>query len=98
MMRLMTGSVGFLARSQFRRRRRVLVFLAVFVGVISGISISLIAGSRRSCSVSSSTLDEGLTRILLDRLPWVREVRGDVDDSMSPEESEALGRGAYVPR
>lgn len=51
MMRLMTGLVVFLARSQFRRRRRALLLLAVFVGVVSGISISLIAGSRRSSSV-----------------------------------------------
>lgn len=68
------------------------------VDVEKGIVSVQLTGACGSCAISASTLDDGLTRILLDRLPWVREVRGGVDDSMSPEESAALGRGAYVPR
>lgn len=67
------------------------------VDVEKGIVSVQLTGACGSCASSSSTLDDGLTRILIDRLSWVREVRGDVDDSMSPEESAALGRGAYVP-
>ena len=47
--------------------------------------------------MSSSTLQGGVERILHDRLPWVVEVRGGVDESVDPFESEALGRGGYVP-
>ena len=32
-----------------------------------------------------------------DRLPWVTEVQGGVDDSLDPFESESMGRGGYVP-
>jgi hypothetical protein len=39
-----------------------------------------------------------VTRILTDRLDWVTEVVGGVDDSMDPEDSMSLGTGGYVPR
>ncbi|MCL4446108.1 MAG: NifU family protein [Actinobacteria bacterium] len=55
-------------------------------------------GACSSCAVSSSTLQGGVERILRDRLPWVTEVIGGVDDSIDPFESAAQGRGAYVPR
>ncbi len=48
-------------------------------------------------AVSSSTLQGGVERILRDRLPWVTEVLGGVDDSMDPFLSESMGRGGYVP-
>ena len=32
------------------------------------------------------------------RLAWVTEVRGSVDESMDFAESAALGQGGYVPR
>jgi Fe-S cluster biogenesis protein NfuA len=54
-------------------------------------------GACSSCAVSSSTLQGGVERILHDRLPWVTEVRGGVDESADPFESEAMGRGGYVP-
>jgi Fe-S cluster biogenesis protein NfuA len=54
-------------------------------------------GACSSCAVSSSTLQGGVERILRDRLPWVTEVRGGVDDSMDPFLSESMGRGGYVP-
>jgi len=36
-------------------------------------------------------------RILRERLPWVTEVVGGLDDSLSLDESAALGSGGYVP-
>jgi Fe-S cluster biogenesis protein NfuA len=54
-------------------------------------------GACSSCAISASTLQGGVERILSDRLPWVTDVRGDVDDSVDPFESEAMGRGGYVP-
>lgn len=47
----MAGTVGFIARRQARTRWRALVALTVFVGLIGGLSLSLIAGARRSASV-----------------------------------------------
>jgi hypothetical protein len=43
--------VGFVARTQARRRWRALVALALFVGLLGGLSLSLVAGSRRSATV-----------------------------------------------
>jgi Fe-S cluster biogenesis protein NfuA len=58
----------------------------------------VLQGSCSSCAVSSTTLQAGVSRILRDRLPWVTEVRGGVDDSLDYEESSAMGRGGYVPK
>lgn len=58
----------------------------------------MLQGSCSSCAISSTTLQAGVERILKDRLPWVTEVVGGVDDSMDLEESASMGRGGYVPR
>ncbi len=55
-------------------------------------------GACGSCAISSMTLKGGVERILRDRLPWVTEVVGTVDDSIDFGESASLGRGSYVPR
>jgi Fe-S cluster biogenesis protein NfuA len=55
-------------------------------------------GACSSCAISASTLQAGVERILKERLDWVTEVSGDIDESMDFEESSSLGRGAYVPR
>jgi Fe-S cluster biogenesis protein NfuA len=55
-------------------------------------------GACGSCAIASVTLQGGVERILKERLPWVSEVRGGVDESMDPFESASMGRGAYVPR
>ncbi|HXZ82670.1 MAG TPA: NifU family protein [Acidimicrobiales bacterium] len=55
-------------------------------------------GACGSCAISSMTLRAGVERMLKERLEWVREVRGEVDDSLDYLESAALGRGAYVPK
>src|SRR5579863_8397702 len=57
----------------------------------------VLQGSCSSCAISSTTLQAGVSRILRERLPWVTEVRGGVDESMDPFESQSLGRGGYVP-
>ena len=42
-------------------------------------------------------LQAGVERILKDRLDWVTEITGGVDEDMDWEESASMGRGAYVP-
>jgi Fe-S cluster biogenesis protein NfuA len=64
----------------------------------SGVVEVMLQGSCSSCAISATTLQAGVERILRDRLPWVTEVRGEVDESTDFEESMAMGRGAYVPR
>jgi len=72
----------------------------VLVGadVDTGVVEVMLQGSCSSCAISATTLQAGINRILRDRLPWVTEVKGDVDETMDLEESAALGRGAYVPK
>jgi Fe-S cluster biogenesis protein NfuA len=55
-------------------------------------------GACSSCAIASMTLQGGVERILKERLPWVTEVTGSVDTSIDLFESEAMGRGAYVPK
>ncbi len=55
-------------------------------------------GACGSCAISSLTLQGGVERMLRERLPWVTEVRGDVDESIDFDTSFAMGRGAYIPR
>ena len=40
----------------------------------------MLQGSCSSCAVSSSTLQAGVSRILKDRLPWVTEVNGTLEE------------------
>jgi Fe-S cluster biogenesis protein NfuA len=70
----------------------------VSANVETGVVEVQLAGSCSSCAVSSATLQGGVERILTDRLDWVTEVVGGVDESMDDLESAALGRGGYVPR
>ncbi len=65
--------------------------------VDSGLVEVQLQGSCSSCAVSSQTLQAGVSRILRDRLPWVTEVVGGVEE-MDPDESRAMGMGGYVPR
>ena len=66
--------------------------------VATGVVEVQLQGACSSCAVSSATLSGGVERILRERLPWVTEVVGGVDDSMSFDESAALGAGGYIPR
>ena len=72
--------------------------LLVEADVEKGVVEVMLQGSCSSCAISTTTLQAGVERILTDRLPWVTEVRGGVDDTMDPEEGAAMGRGAYVPK
>src|SRR5579872_4101603 len=65
--------------------------------VESGVVEVQLQGACSSCAISSATLSGGVERILKERLPWVTEVLGDLDDSISLDESAALGTGGYVP-
>jgi len=65
--------------------------------VVTGVVEVQLQGACSSCAISSSTLQGGVERILRDRLDWVTEVAGGVDDSVDPFVSESMGRGGYVP-
>jgi Fe-S cluster biogenesis protein NfuA len=69
----------------------------LFADVATGVVEVQLQGACSSCAVSASTLQGGVDRILRDRLAWVTEVRGGVDESVDPFESESMGRGGYVP-
>ncbi len=66
--------------------------------VESGVVEVELQGACSSCAISTDTLQGGVTRILQDRLAWVTDVVGGVDDSFDFEASMALGTGGYVPR
>jgi Fe-S cluster biogenesis protein NfuA len=65
--------------------------------VATGVVEVQLQGACSSCAISSSTLQGGVERILRQRLDWVTEVLGGVDDSVDPFVSESMGRGGYVP-
>lgn len=65
--------------------------------VVSGVVEVQLQGACSSCAVSSSTLQGGVERILRQRLDWITEVLGGVDESVDPLLSGSLGRGGYVP-
>jgi Fe-S cluster biogenesis protein NfuA len=72
-----------------------LVLVRADVG--SGVIEVQLQGACSSCAISEATLSGGVERILRDRLPWVTEVIGGLDDSLSVDESSSLGSGGYVP-
>lgn len=65
--------------------------------VETGVVEVQLQGSCSSCAVSSTTLQAGVSRIMKDRLPWITEVKGGVEE-LDEETSRALGRGGYVPK
>ncbi len=67
------------------------------VDVETGVIELQLQGACSSCAISASTLQAGVERILKERLPWVTEITGGVDEDMDWEESAAMGRGGYVP-
>ena len=69
----------------------------VSADVVTGVVEVQLQGACSSCAVSSSTLQGGVERILHQRLDWVTEVLGGVDESVDPFVSESMGRGGYVP-
>jgi Fe-S cluster biogenesis protein NfuA len=65
--------------------------------VETGVVEVQLQGACSSCAISSTTLQAGVDRILKDRLDWVTEVLGGVDEELDFETSSALGRGGYTP-
>jgi Fe-S cluster biogenesis protein NfuA len=65
--------------------------------VETGVLEVQLQGACSSCAISDATLSGGVERILKERLPWVTEVLGGLDDSLSFDESSSLGAGGYVP-
>lgn len=70
----------------------------VSADVESGVVEVMLQGSCSSCAISATTMKAGVERILKGRLPWVTEVKGDLDESVDLEESISMGRGGYVPK
>ncbi|MCU1362319.1 MAG: nitrogen-fixing NifU domain protein [Acidimicrobiaceae bacterium] len=66
--------------------------------VETGVVEVQLGGACSSCAISTDTLQGGVTRILTDRLPWVTQVLGGLDESIDLEDSSLLGTGGYVPR
>jgi Fe-S cluster biogenesis protein NfuA len=69
----------------------------VAADVETGVVEVQLQGACSSCAISGATLQGGVERILMGRLPWVTEVIGGLDDSLDEFESASLGRGGYVP-
>jgi Fe-S cluster biogenesis protein NfuA len=65
--------------------------------VETGVVEVQLQGSCSSCAVSSTTLQAGVERILKERLDWITEVYGGVDEDIDWETSAAMGRGGYTP-
>jgi Fe-S cluster biogenesis protein NfuA len=64
----------------------------VSVDVDGGVVTLRLSGACGSCAISSATLNQGIDRILRDRLDWVTSVVGQV------EESEIGGYGGWTPK
>ncbi len=52
-----------------------------------------LAGACGSCAVAGLTLEGGISRILQQRLDWVTEVHGTVDEDL-----DATGYGGWTPK
>jgi Fe-S cluster biogenesis protein NfuA len=69
----------------------------VSADVETGVVEVQLQGSCSSCAISSTTLQAGVERILTERLDWISEVHGGVDEDIDWETSSAMGRGGYTP-
>lgn len=65
--------------------------------VETGVVEVQLQGSCSSCAISSTTLQAGVERILKERLDWITDVLGSIDDDIDWETSAAMGRGGYTP-
>lgn len=62
------------------------------VDLSSGVVRLELSGACGTCAVSSTTLNQGVDRILRDRLDWVTAVEGTV------AETDISGYGGWTPR
>lgn len=53
----------------------------------------VLSGACGSCALTGGTLEDGIKRVLTQRLDWVRDVVGVVED-----DSSARGRGGWMPK
>jgi Fe-S cluster biogenesis protein NfuA len=72
--------------------------ILVDADVESGVVDVQLQGACSSCAISTTTLQAGVTRILKERLEWITEIVGGVDEELDFETSSAMGQGGYVPR
>lgn len=70
----------------------------VVVDYRTGVVEVELQGACGSCAIAEATIEGGVEQLLRDRLDWITEVKGGVDESVDPLASAAAGRGAYVPR
>lgn len=71
--------------------------LLLSADVESGVIEVQLQGACSSCAISSTTLQAGVERILKERLDWITEVHGGVDEDIDWETSSSMGRGGYTP-
>ena len=64
----------------------------------TGVIAVELQGACGSCAIAELSTISGVSQLVKDRLDWVTEVKGGVDEDVDPLESAAQGRGAYVPR
>ena len=64
----------------------------ISVDVEHGVVTLQLAGACGSCAVSGATLNQGIDRILRDRLDWVTAIVGQI------EESDTSGYGGWTPK
>jgi Fe-S cluster biogenesis protein NfuA len=72
--------------------------ILVDADVETGVVDVQLQGACSSCAISTTTLQAGVTRILKERLEWITEVVGGVDEDMDFDASSAMGQGGYVPK
>ena len=68
------------------------VFTCATLDVETGVVRLQLSGACGSCAVSAATLNGGVNRILRDRLSWITDVIGDV------QESDIDGYGGWTPK
>ncbi|MEI6709420.1 MAG: NifU family protein [Actinomycetota bacterium] len=66
--------------------------------VEAGVVEVQLQGACSSCAIAEDTLSGGVERILKDRLTWITEVIGGVEETDDIEASQLLGVGGYVPK
>jgi Fe-S cluster biogenesis protein NfuA len=59
----------------------------------TGVINITLGGACGTCSLTGTTLQDGVVRILTQRLDWITEVRGTVDETSSTE-----GQNGWRPR
>jgi Fe-S cluster biogenesis protein NfuA len=63
------------------------------VDYASGVVGVVLGGACGTCSLTGTTLEDGVVRILTQRLDWVTEVRGHVEET-----SNVVGSNGWRPK